>query len=88
MADQTLSPDKAKGTPVSVPTAPVKAAVKAEPKPVRWKLAKGRAVGITVPGDIIEITNANLNTPSVLLTISRIEAEHGKKLFGTVFIKE
>jgi len=85
MADEITFPDKAKGTPVSVPTAPVKATAKAEPKPVRWKLFKGLKQNI--PG-LFEVTNANLNHPSVLKAITMHEARTGHKLFGVVFVKE
>lgn len=86
MADQITFPDKAKGTPVSVPTAPVvKPAAKVEAKPVRWKLAKG--VRVNIPG-LFEVTNDQVNTPSVIQSIRMHEARTGHRLFGTVFVQE
>jgi len=60
-----------------------KVEVKAD-KPVRWKLAKG--VKVNIPG-LFEVTNANLNNPSVLKSISMHEARTGHRLFGVVFVK-
>ena len=86
MADEITFPDKAKGTPVSVPTAPVKPEPKkAEAKPVRWKLAKG--VKVMIPG-LFEVTNAQINNPAVIKSITMHEARTGHRLFGTVFVKE
>lgn len=85
MADEITFPDKAKGTPVSVPTAPVKAAVKAEPKPIRWKLHKGMKV--MIPG-LFEVTNEDINIPAVIKSITMHEARTGHRLFGVVFVKE
>jgi hypothetical protein len=86
MADEITFPDKAKGTPVSVPTAPVaKPVAKVEAKPVRWKLAKG--VKVMVPG-LFEVSNAEINTPAVIKSITMHEARTGHRLFGVVFVKE
>lgn len=87
MADEITFPDRTKGTPVSVPTVPV---VKPEPKkveakPVRWKLAKG--VKVMIPG-LFEVTNAQINNPAVIKSITMHEAKTGHRLFGVVFVKE
>lgn len=81
MADEITFPDKAKGTPVSVPAAPVKPAT----KPIRWKLAGG--VKVNIPG-LFEVTDADINAPSVILSIRLHEARTGHRLFGTVFVQE
>lgn len=60
-----------------------KVEVKAD-KPVRWKIFKGKAIDI--PG-LFVVTDANLNTPSILKSISMHEARTGHRLFGVVFVK-
>ncbi len=57
---------------------------KVEPKPVRWKLYKGQR--ILIPG-LFEVSNDNLNNPSVIASIAMHEARTGHQLFGKVFVK-
>lgn len=86
MADQITFPDRTKGAPVSPPTVPVvKPSAKVEAKPVRWKLAKG--VKVMIPG-LFEVSNADINNPAVIKSITMHEARTGHRLFGIVFVKE
>ena len=77
-------PDKEKT--VATPEKVKAVETKAKPiQPVSWRLAKGIAVNI--PG-LFEVTNANLNNPPVIASITMYEARTGRQLFGTVFVKK
>lgn len=73
---------KAKVEPVSAP------AVKAS-KPVQWKLVKGRCQSVPMGGgQMLDVTNDNVNDPAMIAAITKIEAMMGRRLFGVVFVQK
>jgi hypothetical protein len=68
-------------------TKPLVTPVERKPRAEVWKLAKGACMAIPTSVGILEITNANINKPSVINVLTMHERQTGKQLFNVVFVK-